>query len=27
MLDEYLGCIEHLIEFIWSWCNLEPDTA
>ncbi|MDD9983451.1 MAG: M20/M25/M40 family metallo-hydrolase [Gammaproteobacteria bacterium] len=27
MLDEYLGCIEHLVEFIWSWCNLEPDTA
>ncbi len=27
MLDEYLSCIEHLIEFIWSWCNLEPDFA
>ena len=27
VLDEYLSCIEHLIEFIWSWCNLEPDTA
>ena len=27
MLDEYSSCIEHLIEFIWSWCNLEPDSV
>ena len=27
MLDEYLSCIEHLIEIIWSWCNLERDVV
>ena len=26
-LAEYLDCIEHLIDFIWAWCNLEPDVA
>lgn len=26
-LREYLDCIGHLIEFIWIWCNSEPDTA
>ena len=23
-LQEYLDCIEHLITFIWSWCNQDP---
>ena len=22
---EYLECIEHLVEFIWTWCNLDPE--
>lgn len=26
-LNEYLDSIEHLIDFIWAWCNLEPDSA
>jgi len=26
-LNEYLTCIEHLIDFIWAWCNLDPDQA
>ncbi|MDX1527477.1 MAG: M20/M25/M40 family metallo-hydrolase [Gammaproteobacteria bacterium] len=25
VVDEYLECIGHLIEFIASWCNMEPD--
>ncbi len=25
VVEEYLQCIDHLIEFIASWCNLEPD--
>lgn len=24
---EYLACIEHLIQFIWVWCNLEAESA
>jgi acetylornithine deacetylase len=24
---EYLDCIEHLIDFIWAWCNLEAEPA
>lgn len=23
-LEEYVECIEHLIDFIWSWCNQDP---
>lgn len=26
-LGEYLDCIEHLIDFVFAWCNLEPDSA
>lgn len=25
VVEEYLECIGHLIEFIASWCNMEPD--
>lgn len=25
VIEEYLECIGHLIEFIASWCNMEPD--
>ncbi len=24
---EYLDCIEHLIQFIWVWCNLDAESA
>jgi acetylornithine deacetylase len=24
-LNEYLECIEHLIDFIWAWCNQEAE--
>jgi acetylornithine deacetylase len=26
-LDTYTACIEHLIEMIVSWCNLEAETV
>ncbi len=26
-LDEYLDCIQHLIEFIFAWCNLDAEPA
>jgi acetylornithine deacetylase len=25
IIGEYLECIDHLVAFIWSWCNLERD--
>jgi len=25
-LGEYLDCIEHLIDFIWAWCNQEAES-
>lgn len=24
-IQEYLGCIEHLVEFIWTWCNMDAE--
>ena len=24
-VGEYLDCIEHLVEFIWTWSNLDPE--
>lgn len=26
-LNEYLDCIEHLIDFIWAWCNQDAERA
>ena len=26
-LTEYLDCIEHLIDFIWAWCNQDAEPA
>lgn len=26
-LDEYLDCIAHLIDFIWTWCNQDAEPA
>ena len=24
-IQEYLDCIEHLVEFIWKWCNMDAE--